>query len=339
MKKKKKTKVMKEKKIKVMEKYNIDKNMFSEEEREVSELLVELHHVILDLEVPLISLLPFSWGCKRIRSSIQYYNPTTIVTTCAAIAPPPLHHGGAAVSTPFEAASSPATPLSLSLTESDDKAKKTLQGKASLEKEINNVKHYSEHLKASNLKFKARKQELSYSYNSYNKSEAKKPKLGSECPMQFVYATNPINSPNPMVGNLQYTTQYVALMLNQTCGSPQICNTEGISQFQYVSCNHSMPMQMASSSSSLSLLSSPNSSTAALGLVNNTSSNMGQIGILDLNVSSEEFIHVDSCQPLDLNVVNKDLNRVIAAQARQRRIQINKLKNPIGNSQTRYSYG
>ncbi|XP_019436840.1 PREDICTED: uncharacterized protein LOC109343138 [Lupinus angustifolius] len=332
MKKKKKIKVMKEKKIKLIEKYNIDSNIFSEEEKEVSELLLELHRVILDLEVPLISLLPFTWGCKRIRSSIQYYNPTTALTTCDAIARPPLHHGGAAVSTPFEAASSPATPLSLSLTEPDGKVEKPLRGKASLEKEIDNVKHYSEHLKASNLKFKARKQELSYSYNSSNKSEAKKPNLGSECPMQFVYAPNQINSPNPMVGNLQYTTQYVALMLNQTCGPPQICNTESITQFQYVSCNHSMPMQVAPSSL---LSSSPNSSSAALGLVNNTSRN----GILDLNVSSEEFIHVESCQPLDLNVVNKDLNRVIAAQARQRRIQINKLKNPIGNSQTRYSCG
>ncbi|OIW15662.1 hypothetical protein TanjilG_08418 [Lupinus angustifolius] len=307
MKKKKKIKVMKEKKIKLIEKYNIDSNIFSEEEKEVSELLLELHRVILDLEVPLISLLPFTWGCKRIRSSIQYYNPTTALTTCDAIARPPLHHGGAAVSTPFEAASSPATPLSLSLTEPDGKVEKPLRGKASLEK-------------------------LSYSYNSSNKSEAKKPNLGSECPMQFVYAPNQINSPNPMVGNLQYTTQYVALMLNQTCGPPQICNTESITQFQYVSCNHSMPMQVAPSSL---LSSSPNSSSAALGLVNNTSRN----GILDLNVSSEEFIHVESCQPLDLNVVNKDLNRVIAAQARQRRIQINKLKNPIGNSQTRYSCG
>ncbi|CAL0323854.1 unnamed protein product [Lupinus luteus] len=335
MKKKKKIKVMKEKKKKLIEKYNIDSNMFSEEEREVSEILVELHRVILDLEVPLISLLPFTWGCKRIRSAIQYYNPSTALTTCAAIAPPPLHHGGAAVSTPCEAASSPATPLSLSLTESDDKAEKPLQGKASLKKEIDNMKHYSEHLKASNLKFKARKQELSYSYNSSNKSEAKKPNLGSEYPMQFVYAPNQINSTNPMVGNLQYTTQYVALMLNQTCGPPQICNTEGITQFQYMSCNHSMPIQMAPPSS-LSLSSSPSSSSATLGMVNNTSRN----GILlDLNVSSEEFIHVESCQKLDLNVVNKDLNRVIAAQARQRRIQINKLKNPIGNSQTRYSYG
>lgn len=66
---------------------------------------------------------------------------------------------------------------------------------------------------------------------------------------------------------------------------------------------------------------------------------MGPKGVPDLSVSHEEFIQVDSYQPLDVNVtmVNKDLSRAMAAQARQRRIQINRLKNPIGNSKPRFS--
>ncbi|OIW03542.1 hypothetical protein TanjilG_30962 [Lupinus angustifolius] len=324
---------MNEQRRKEKEQDNVNNNMFSEEEREVAELLVELPRLILDLEAPLLSLLPFTWGCKRIRSAIQDYTPTK----CAAVvadAPPPLHHGGVTVAPPCEAASSPATPLSLSLTESSDKGKKSLPCKASLRRqkeyyvksvedltkskaslniEIDNVKRYSEQLKAFNLKLKARKQELGYRYSS-NKSEVRKPNLGIGLPMQLVYAS--VHTPNSMAEN-QQQQQYV-LMLNQTCGQSQIRNTECIAQFQYLSGHHpttSLPIPSSSSS--------PNSSNAELDLVNNT---MGPIGILDLNVSSEELIHVDSFQPLDVNVVNKDLNRAIAAQARQRRIQINKLR-------------
>ncbi|KAE9600151.1 hypothetical protein Lal_00046327 [Lupinus albus] len=320
--------IMNEQRREEKEQDNIDNNMFSEEERLVSQLLVELPRLILDLEAPLFSLLPFTWGCKKIRSAIQDYTPTTC-DAVVADASPSLHHGGVAVAPPCEAAFSPATPLSLSLTESDEKGKKSLPCKASLKRkkeyyvksikdltkskaslniEIDNVKSYSEQVRAFNLKLKARKQELGYRYRS-NKSEVRKPNLGNEWPMQLVYYA-PDQTPNSMAEN-QQQQQYV-LMLNQTCGQSQIRNTECIAQFQYLSGHYpttSLPMP------------SSNSSNAVLDLVNNT---MGPIGILDLNVSNEELIHVDSYKPLDVNVVNKDLNRAIAAQARQRRIQINK---------------
>ncbi|KAK7291244.1 hypothetical protein RIF29_06226 [Crotalaria pallida] len=202
------------------------------------------------------------------------------------------------------------------------------KSKALLNQEIDNVKRYNEQLKDFNLRLKARKEELM--------SEAKKTNLGIGWPMQLVYAT--VNSTNSMAENQQ---QYVTLMLNQTCGPHQICNNnnnEGIAQFHYVSGHHPTTSSLPSSSRI-------NSSSSALGMVNNSnnpnsSKNIGPHGNFDLNVTSEELVNVDPCQPLDVNGVNKDLSRVIAAQARQRRIQINRLKNPTGNnSKTRYSYG
>ncbi|CAL0332639.1 unnamed protein product [Lupinus luteus] len=320
-----KIKIVNKKKRKEIEHDNIN-NMFIEKEIEVAKLLVELSHVIFDFESPLLSsLLPFTWGCKRVRSVIQDTPSKTI--TCDDV--PPLCHGGAAVDPPYEVGSSPATPLSLSLINSDDKGEKTLpckaslkrkkeyylgsiedlrKSKASLNEEIENVKRYTEHLSDFNLKLKARKQELSHRYNSSNKSEAKKPKLENG------------NTPNSMAENPQHhqfqfqlsnSTQYVSFALNQTCGPSQICNTnKAIAQFQTAS----FPI--------------PSNSSTALGFVNNTKINLGPNQILDLNVSSEEVIHVESRQPLDLK-------RAIAAQARQRRIQINKLKNHIVNNKTR----
>ncbi|XP_019442429.1 PREDICTED: uncharacterized protein LOC109347163 [Lupinus angustifolius] len=302
--------IVNKKKRKEIEHDNIN-NMFIEKEIEVAQLLLDFSHVIFDLESPLLSSLPFTWGCKRVRSVIQDTPSKTI--TCDAV--PPLCQGGAAVDPPYEVGSSPATPLSLSLIDSDDKGEKTLpckaslkrkkeyylgsiedltKSKASLNEEIQNVKRYSQHLSDFNLKLKARKQELSDRYNSSNKSEAKKPKLENGWP---------INTPNSMAENPQHhqfqfqvsnSTQYVSLMLNQACGPSQIFNTnKAIAQFQTVS----FPIPSHS--------------------------------------SSEEIIHVESHQPLDMNRINKDLNRAIAAQARQRRIQINKLKNQIVNSKTR----
>ncbi|KAE9586139.1 hypothetical protein Lal_00010096 [Lupinus albus] len=327
-----KIKIVNKKNRKEIEHDNIN-NMFIEKEREVAQLLVELSHVIFDLESPLLSSLPFTWGCKKLRSAIQ--DTPSKTTTCAHV--PLFYQGGAAVAPPYEVTFSPATPLSLSLVDSDDKGQKTLpcklslkrkkeyydrsiedltKSKASLNEEIENVKRYSEHLSDFNFKLKSRKQELSH---HRNKSEAKKPKLENGCP---------INYPNSMAENPQHhqfqfqvsnSTQYVALMLNQNCGPSQICN------------NNNAIVQFQTSSFSV-----PSCSSTALGLVNNINSNLGPNGrILDLNGSSEEIIHVESRQPLDVNGINKDLNRVIAAQARQRRIQINKLKNHIGNKKTR----
>ena len=65
-------------------------------------------------------------------------------------------------------------------------------------------------------------------------------------------------------------------------------------------------------------------------------SNMGPLAIPDLNLSIEESVHVDTCQPLDEATSNNiDASKVMAAQARQRRIQIFRLKKPVGNNNTK----
>ncbi|KAF7829569.1 uncharacterized protein G2W53_011902 [Senna tora] len=61
------------------------------------------------------------------------------------------------------------------------------------------------------------------------------------------------------------------------------------------------------------------------------------LGIPDLNVSLDESNPPDSAQPFDISMANKHLCRVMAAQARQKRIQLNRVKNSMGINKPRHS--
>ncbi|OIW14817.1 hypothetical protein TanjilG_05438 [Lupinus angustifolius] len=237
---------------------------------------------------------PLTWGRKRLRSAIS--------DTPSSSSSPPL---------PKAEASSPATPLSFSPSESEDKRtllrknvslkrkkdhylktiEELIKDNVLLHREVMNVKCHFEKLKFLNSKLKARKQELSLPKQPYQ----------SEIPTM-------LHSPS--------------LILNQ----PQIGDTiEGnnyMAQFQIL--QQTMSFEMLSSSS-------------FNGLGNNNKI-VGPIGIPDLNLlPNDEPIIGEECG--NVSVADKNLSRAIeAAQARQKRIQICKFKNPITNSKVRYSW-
>lgn len=108
--------------------------------------------------------------------------------------------------------------------------------------------------------------------------------------------------------------------IHHNFGLYQICsNGQGIVQFQCASSIPTTSLQVATSS------------TASLGR-NNFNSNMGPLTIPDLNLSFEESLHVDNSQPFDEATANLDLSKAMAAEARQRRLQIFRLKKPVGNN-------
>ncbi|WVZ20332.1 hypothetical protein V8G54_007654 [Vigna mungo] len=130
---------------------------YSTKENEVAEILVKLRSFILEFECGR-GILPQSWGRKKKRSAISV-NPKA------------------------EEASSPATPLSFSPSESDENPTSLFRRNVSLKRkrehclkiiqdltkdndllsgEINNVKCYFDKLKDYNLKLKAKQQELSH---------------------------------------------------------------------------------------------------------------------------------------------------------------------------------
>jgi len=53
---------------------------------------------------------------------------------------------------------------------------------------------------------------------------------------------------------------------------------------------------------------------------------MGPSGLPDLNLCAEGTVGIDSYGPFDLNLANKNFSRTMAAQARQRRTLIRRIK-------------
>ncbi|XP_015969833.1 uncharacterized protein LOC107493249 [Arachis duranensis] len=324
----------------------------TEDEREVFDILVRLHDMVLEFESEV--RIPFQWGRKKKRSAIQ---PSFFRRFSSS--PPPVSNGGGdggvvAAAVVKGEAPSPATPLSLSLTESDEKPNNILRAKASLKrkrehylkliedltksqaslnKEIENVKNFRDRLRAFNSKLKERKLEL----NNGPKSECKNSSMEIGCEMQQKLGHDaPRNSSNSMgeyqennkpheLHNLQAPNapHHIRLRVNNHSEAPQLCSREGINQLP----KKLMPMEAPSSSS-------PNSSLAIVN--NNGNSNIVQPVIPDLNAFPEDFVQVDSYQPLDTTAANKDLSRVMAAQARQMRLQKNRLKNSTA-TKSRYS--
>lgn len=294
---------------------NYDVLDWSEREVETAEILALLYH-----RFSLLSSVTYSWGCKKQRSAIQN-NPSSYGG--AAVLPPSADAGKAQ-------ASSPATPLSFPATESDDKTKPfknkvslkrkrehylnmiedLTKNKDSINQEIENVKRHYEQLKEYNLKLKAKQKELSI---NGPKGEYKNLNLVINQPIQVS-----VNSSS------NFTVENEEKMKQQIMEIPNHHNDSnfGLVQFQCASSSSNPTLQVASSS---------------LG----RNSNMGPLAIPDLNLSIEESVHVDTMQPLDEatsnnNNNNMDLSKVMAAQARQRRIQIFRLKKPVvGNNNTK----
>ncbi|XP_027355910.1 uncharacterized protein LOC113865508 [Abrus precatorius] len=215
-------------------------------------------------------------------------------------------------------ASSPATPFSFSPSESDDNPTTLFTANLSLKtkrehylriieqltkdnallcREVKNVKCYFDKLKEFNLKLKARKQELC---------------LGP-------------NQTHLLQQQLQFTAMphLPPFMGNHTAGAPLITEAERVVR---------QPCGHATTSSG-----APSNSGGAMGLGHcNSNNEVGPNGIPDLNLPLDESMTMECCEASDVNV-KKDLSRAVAAQARKNRLQIYRLKNPFGNSKTRFS--
>ncbi|CAJ1973214.1 unnamed protein product [Sphenostylis stenocarpa] len=251
---------------------------YSTRETEVADILVEFGSLVREFECG-CGTRPLSWGRKKKRSAIGV-NPKA------------------------EEASSPATPLSFSPSESDENPSsffrrnvsvkrkrehclKTIQDltKANdlLSGEIKNVKSYFDKLKDTNLKLKAMKQKLS-------------------------------NGPSQGV-----------IVQKQPQPQPQL---------QFPAVAHHPPMIFNQTACGVA--------TTSLGVPSSSSNDVGPIGIPDLNLPLDESMTMEFCESLDVNVnvsvANKNLSRAMAAQARQNRIHIYRFKNSIGvSSKPRYS--
>ncbi|XP_052202755.1 uncharacterized protein LOC127808309 isoform X2 [Diospyros lotus] len=278
---------------------------FVDEELEVCHILLSLPNLIRQFDRS-----PFTWGATRRRSAVD--------SKSSASWPPPLPrpcHGETETETETEArpqakveAMSPATPLSFSPSESDEKSKPPLkkiskkrtreewleiidgltQRRELLRGELNTVTSYHKRLMAENLELKAKKQELSHletirGFSSVGMELRSQPELQSGLVVSRDH--------QPQIHMILHQRRFP---LDRTASGSQASEI-----FRYP-CSQ-IPGFLACSS--------------GLGMVNR----VGPQGIPDLNVAAEETCMMDASQPLDHGRAFAD-KRARAAQARRRRM-------------------
>nr|GLL18122.1 uncharacterized protein LOC109149723 [Ipomoea trifida] len=285
------------------------------DEIEVCIILEDLKDIIRQSEFQSISKLLVGWSGKRQRSKRVFTVASGAVVDSPSRSPPRVSHGDdenqtAERKVKKQAASSPATPLSLSLTESDEKQKQRSsrkrakkksreewlsnieelkQSKETLTQELENVMIYYNSLKAYNLKLKAMK-EGELRRTSHEREE---PKM--EMTRRSVSSFGPSNL-------AQYNPQEqqpVALEMRSGLGACQTFMCE-LGQLD------------------------KRHSAYGLGMANH---GVGPLGIPDLNLPAEQISGgtVDSPQPYDLQRLWAD-PKARYAEARRNRKFLNSVK-------------
>ncbi|KAJ9186448.1 hypothetical protein P3X46_002020 [Hevea brasiliensis] len=305
---------------------------------------IEVAAVLLMLPSLIADGLRFSlsWGSKK-RRSCSY--ETSFQSRVHLQSPPPvpsLHGIGFLLGSAFDPekaavkveASSPATPLSFCPSESDEKPKR-LKRKASVKKtkeewleimeqytqsnellikEIKQLRHYYEELKASNLWLQAKKQEL-----SLGNVRGEKPHLELKTSLNLleVKLGQSTVKASTVVG---YEGHHLHLVVDQrSLIMDKTANKAGIAE------SYPFPYDQA-----LSLLPSRSGLSMSMSMIKG---DVGPNGIPDLNVSPIES--VDFAQLVD---DSRTLTKAMAAQARQRRMQICRDKNSNYGSKLRLSH-
>ncbi|KAF3446783.1 hypothetical protein FNV43_RR11963 [Rhamnella rubrinervis] len=308
----------------------------TEDEILVAEILLQLPTLILKDGSLSGYKFPITWGSRRKRSAHEN-RPSSLRSSTS----PP---GPLAVGSTSDAdddrpppslkveASSPATPLSFSPSEPEDKPKPSKRRlhvkrkkeewlemideltrlRESLKGDVKNCTSHCEELEAFHLKLKTRKHELTLG------TKMKGLSLGTDQSLNVNMELGP--SPTNDRGHLhgQEIHQPPSIVKEDHAAQTRDVKTGNI---QYDTANNQIPYSMVSS----------------IGFVNNDK--ISRV-VPDLNLSVEEFNNVtDSAQMfhLDTAAANKELmNKVMAAQARRNRIQICRVKNSIAPNKLRY---
>ncbi|XP_048331110.1 uncharacterized protein LOC107407789 isoform X2 [Ziziphus jujuba] len=297
----------------------------SEDEIVVANILLELPSLIKAYAYESPFRFSMGWGSTRKRSASDgnrnHQSPPSRLppalpssssirgSSCAVVSTPEPEPDSALPKLKVEV-SSPATPLSFSPSESDEKPKpskrrfqvkkkeewfamieKLTQNREWLKEELEKVNRYKKELEDFNLKLKARKQELSLG--------PKRETPGLNLQMDLGLASvKPLPTDEILPSGLDqspFIMDHTALI------------TEISDNIQYPA--NQIPF------SSVELIDE----------------NMNPRAVPDLNLTANEFTGM-----VDLDTANKNLSKVMAAQARRNRIRIYRVKNSIAANKLRY---
>ncbi|KAL5845297.1 hypothetical protein ACOSQ4_011255 [Xanthoceras sorbifolium] len=307
-----------------------------ESETEVARILLELPQLIYYESELFGRRFSFTWGAKRRRSSSS---KVEIQTTLPAVRFPSLPSPPSSVpesssappvgpSTVYETekskALSPSTPLLFSPSESDDKSKhskrkvslkrnreeclqmidKLTESKQVFQEEIKNVQRHYDQLKALNLNLKARKQQITAL--GLKKQPNQIQSCNSNLAMELV-----VTVPQP-ASAIQFDVQHHHHQSLYTLHQPS-----RIMDHHQTAHNKAETLHPYDGQSLVSFM---------------VNDKVGPLGIPDLNVSLDESFELESVQHQQPQQQQQNPaiggTKALAAQARQRRIQICRSKNP-----------
>ncbi|OMO75396.1 hypothetical protein COLO4_26143 [Corchorus olitorius] len=285
---------------------------FSRDDFEVAKILKELPYLILDYESR--PRIPFSWGAKRKRSALAKEDfPVKSLPPVKIPPPSPELPSSSVLVLSSEVAaekvltSSPATPLSFSPSESDEKplpSQKRASSVNALKRDIENKKLCLDQQKAKNMELKAKKEELSLSI-----LKANEPPLE---PMEIESILG-VHHHQQIISAKMYQQP---LKMDQTVWKLAMNSNP---EYPYNNNNSRM-------------ISWSNSNSGGLSKVHD---NIGPLGLLDLNVSAEEAYGFSSPAPVDPIYTAK----ARAAAARSNRIKICRSKSQFNSAyKARYPF-
>ncbi|XP_048444432.1 uncharacterized protein LOC125479302 isoform X2 [Pyrus x bretschneideri] len=315
----------------------------SDSEIEVAKILINLPHMISEFETPLPIPLALVWGCKRKRSVLALKNDGGASTLRRLIGPDflsslplwaslaPLGPGPLAAMAPppspvpnavKEETSSPDTPLCFEPSESDEKQPDHLRSKLLGQKrkteewitivdeltskkklrnqELVNVKRFFEKMDGLTLELKARKEEEEEPCLDTDASPEPTEQLSQSTQLTSVTPPQPAPNQEPYQHPEQVKMPMPMQMQMQIPSPPSVIFYQH--QLQQLIMDQTAKNQRREI-------------------------NVGPRGG-NFNLCFKDSIVLNSSQPFDLGLVNKDMIRKRAAEARQKRLEICRVKKP-----------
>uniref|UniRef100_A0A5B7B4I8 Uncharacterized protein n=1 Tax=Davidia involucrata TaxID=16924 RepID=A0A5B7B4I8_DAVIN len=289
--------------------------LFGDNDRKVADILLNLPNLISESESR--CRIPFPWGRKRRRSGLAS-TPSSPPSLPDPPSSPSLQRNCQGENLKVEA-SSPVTPLCFSPSESDEKSKHShkksskkttreewlkiideLTGERELlRRELGTLQSCYNKAEALNLVLKAKKQERSFCLTKEKKTHLE---ITQSLNLRNELGQPPIKS---LMLESQESSQLSFMVLKQPFIVDQMaCGSQISVKIQHP--YDQMPPFLSSSSG------------------------LDTVGILDLNVTVNKSVGMDSLQPLDLHRALTD-NKAKAAEARRRRmIRMKQMKNSFG---------
>ncbi|XP_042495462.1 uncharacterized protein LOC122074620 isoform X2 [Macadamia integrifolia] len=312
-----------------MKRNSSNSSFFDDYEFKAAEILLQLPQMIAQERYGYGFPFPFSWGAKRKRSAVDS-NPLPFHHPSSPTPPLLSHSCNSGKSSPKVESASPVTPLSFSPSESDSKPGMIYNKKKTKQEMLEIIQHLGDNVKVL-------KQELPKAmahYEILKRTNSKLRQMERELNSCGKQKEHNLNSIQRSVTGLAFEkipppapAEATEAKENEDKGEKQ----EGEEEFPMMAQQAEVVMEhLTSGSETLESCRPHLMSSGVVGFGMAKQLSLSPIGLPDLNFTAEETFGVDYLHYYDLS------KAAIAAQARKRRIEINRYKSSTASVKPRF---